>query len=132
MRHRRAVMVRVALVAAGVVAGGCGGTPALLARADAAAAAEHYAAALGLYDEFLQGHADASESARARAARSVLTRLLASQDQIARIERELAARNADLERTRRELATRQAEVERLRADLARLRRIDLELQPRER
>ncbi len=96
--------------------------PSLLARADDRLIAAQYRSALALYDEFLRTHPNDPETPRARAARTVVERLLLAQTENERLRRELDLRQSDL-------AARQAEIERLRADLERLRRIDLRQGP---
>ncbi|HEV8308564.1 MAG TPA: hypothetical protein VGW35_12955 [Methylomirabilota bacterium] len=119
---------RVPLIAVWLLAWGCAaasGPPAsspaasaLLARADDQLVAGQYRGAVSLYDELLRAHVADPATARARATRAVLDRLLLAQGEI--------------ERLHRELASRQVEIDRLRADLDRLRSIDLRQPPRTR
>jgi hypothetical protein len=88
---------------------------ALLRRAEDHAVAAQYRNALTLYDEFLRQNPDDPAVPRARAARTVVERLVTAQTEI--------------ERLRRDADSRQAEIDRLKADLERLRRIDLRPAP---
>lgn len=118
----------------GVLCAGCAVTPSpeagktLLGRADAKMAAEDYGGALALYAEFITVNPDDAQADRARATRTALDHLLASQAELDRMQR-----GEELARLRRELSDRQSDVDRLktevaklRADLDRLRNIDLD------
>ncbi|MBI4011256.1 MAG: hypothetical protein HY359_03020 [Candidatus Rokubacteria bacterium] len=100
-----------------------------LKRADDQMAAAQYRSALALYDEFLKASPNDPEAARARATRTVVERLLASQTEVERLRREVSSRQAEVDRLRRDADSRQAEIDRLKADLERLRRIDLRQSP---
>ena len=108
-------------------------TPAktLLDQADARMTAEDYSGALVLYAQFVQADPDNAQAARARATRTALDRLLASQteldrvkqdDELPRLRRELLERHSEADRLK-------AEIAKLRADLERLRNIDLQNLP---
>jgi predicted RNase H-like nuclease (RuvC/YqgF family) len=92
-------------------------------------AAAQYRSALALYDEFLKASPNDPEAARARATRTVVERLLASQTEVERLRREVSSRQVEVERLRRETDSRQTEIDLLKADLERLRRIDLRQSP---
>jgi hypothetical protein len=87
----------------------------LLKRAEDQATAAQYRNALILYDEFLRQNPGDPAVPHARAARTVVERLIVAQTEI--------------ERLRRDADSRQAEIDRLKADLERLRRIDLRPSP---
>ena len=128
--------MRGAAIATALLLSGCAAlsspSATLLARVDQRMVAEDYRGALALYDEFLQAYPGDAAAARARAVRTALDRLLASQAETERLQRDLATRDSDLIRLRRDLSARQSEVERLRADLERLRSIDLRQEQRRR
>jgi hypothetical protein len=122
------------IVSIGVLCYGCAATPSpesantLLNKADAKMAAEDYGSAQALYGEFITANPDDLQADRARATKTALDRLLASQAELDRIQR-----GEELSRLRRELSDRQSDVDRLkgevaklRADLERLRSIDLD------
>jgi hypothetical protein len=87
----------------------------LLRRAEDQATASQYRNALILYDEFLRQNPGDPAVPHAKAARTVVERLIVAQTEI--------------ERLRKDADSRQAEIDRLKADLERLRRIDLRPAP---
>lgn len=106
----RGAAVVVATLVAGCAASSPSPAALLLARADEQVGAERYESALDLYNEFLQAHATDPAAPRARTARMILARLLASQAEIERLREAEAARG-------RALGERQSEVERLKAEV---------------
>jgi hypothetical protein len=102
-----------------------------LDQADAKLAAADYGGAQALYAEFVNANPADPQAVRVRAIQAALDRLLSAQTELERVKR-----SQEVPRLRRDLADRQAEVERLkaentrlRADLERLRNIDLETLP---
>ncbi len=130
----------------------------LLARADRLLVQGDYELARQAYGDFASQYPDDGATPRALATRAALAVLVATSDEVARInsdvlrvreqvqesERELArlrrdlgARETELARARQELAERQselarltAEAEQLRADLEKLKNVDLRLERR--
>lgn len=114
----------------------------LLTQADAKLAAEDYSGAIELYDEFAAAKPAHGQVPRARATRTVLERLLASQadlergqslDQTPRLRRDLSDRQSEIDRLKSDGDRLKSdgdrlrgEVAKLRADLERLRTIDLQ------
>jgi tetratricopeptide (TPR) repeat protein len=98
---------------------------ALLDRADRLVAKGDYAAAVRTYDELLARYPDDPTAPRALAARDILGGLLAARDDINRLRKELASREAELGRIKQDL-------DRLRDDLENLKRIDLREERRHR
>jgi outer membrane PBP1 activator LpoA protein len=107
-----------AILAMVIVAVLCTACSTVLKQADAKMAAEDYSGALALYTEYLQTNPQSSQAERARATSVALKRLLASQVELDRVQREHANRQVDVNRLK-------GEVAKLRADLERLRNIDL-------
>jgi hypothetical protein len=125
MSRRLALVFATALFTAGCAGLFSASSTDPLAQAEGRMAAGEYRSALTLYDEFLKTHPDDSATARARATRAALDRLLAVQVENDRLRQELdrlLAVQGENDRLRREL-------ERLRADLERLRNIDLRQAP---
>jgi cell shape-determining protein MreC len=126
------------IVMAGMLCAGCASIapspePArnLLDQADAKMAAADYRGAQALYAEFVNDNPADPQAARARAIQAALDRLLSTQTELERLNK-----NEEGLRLRRDIAERQGEVERLkaenaklRADLERLRNIDLQTLP---
>jgi hypothetical protein len=110
----------------------------LLAQADRLVVEDKHAEALGVYDQILARYPDADEAPRARASRKTLAGLLAARAQVVRLttagkthEAELARARGELARARQEILRLTEETDRLRADLEQLKRIDIDLERRQ-
>ncbi len=132
--------------------------PELLARADTALVDGQYVDARALYREFHDRFPKHAAAGRAGASSALLDRILALEDRVGRLQRELEARSAEVDelrarltahraeertpvrndpkadsaqvvRLRRELQAREAEIRGLKNDLERLRAIDLTVRP---
>jgi hypothetical protein len=117
----------LAIVVAGMLCTGCASMalspePAeiLLDQADAKLAAADYSGAQVSYAEFVNANPGNPQAARARAIQAALDRLLSTQTELDRVNR-----NEDVLHLRREIAERRGDVERLKAENAKLR-TDLE------
>jgi hypothetical protein len=117
----------LAIVVAGMLCTGCTSMalspePAeiLLDQADAKLAAADYSGAQASYAEFVNANPGNPQAARARAIQAALDRLLSTQTELDRVNR-----NEDVLHLRREIAERRGDVERLKAENAKLR-TDLE------
>ena len=108
--------------------------------------AEDYRGASESYTAFLAVHPDDGAAARVRATRAALDRLLATQADVQRLQREATEAQAEIQRLKRDAATRdgeltrlrkdltaqQTELDRLKSDLERLKSIDLRPEQRRR
>lgn len=105
---------------------------ALLDRADHLAARGDYAAAVRVYDEFLDKYPDDPAAVRALTSRDTAASILTARDEIARLRVRLEDRDGEAGRLRQEIERLRAEADRLRADLEKLKRLELELERRRR
>lgn len=96
-----------------------------LAKAERLTEEGQYQQAVAAYDAFLAAHGDDSEAPRALANRDAIAGFLTARAEMARLQQDLTAREAEVARLREELARLRHESERLRADLERLKQIDL-------
>lgn len=96
-----------------------------LAKAERLTEEGQYQQAVAAYDAFLTAHSDDSEAPRALANRDAIAGFLTARAEMARLQQDLTAREAEVARLREELARLRQESERLRADLERLKQIDL-------
>ena len=108
--------------------------------------AEDYRGASESYTVFLAVHPDDGAAPRVRATRAALGRLLATQADVQRLQREATDAQAEIQRLKRDAATRdgeltrlrkdltaqQTELDRLKSDLERLKSIDLRPEQRRR
>ena len=139
---RRATLTALAVM----LAAGCAllprDVPRALKEADGLFEQGNYEAAVAAYDAYLEQYPEDGAALRARAARSLMTELIATRADLASAQAELltaraeltaqreraAGRDGELTRLRQEITARQVEVTRLREALEALKRTDLQME----
>lgn len=90
----------------------------LLAEADGLLSEGNYEDAVNAYGDFLRRFGGDATASRVRATRDVLSSLVATNAEVARLREQTQVAERDLTRLRRDLALRQTELGRLRQELA--------------
>jgi hypothetical protein len=90
----------------------------LLAEADGLLSERNYEDAVHAYDDFLRQFPEEAAASRVRATRDVLSSLVETNAEVARLREQTQVAERDLVRLRRDLSLRQTELGRLRQELA--------------